>query len=360
MPKTSKNQRRILVVRNDKVGDLIIATPALKALRESFPDAFISAWVSIYAKDVLSNNPYVDKVIVEDENGKHKGLRGLLLLVEEIKKERFDTAVVIFPFFRNALAVFLARIPIRISTGFRWYQFLFNRLTYLRRSKALRHEIDYAIELVEMAGAKPIKGLPELYPSKDDYNYAEDFFSKNGIRKDNNIIIGINPGSGLSARKWPEKCYIELSKRLIEKIGADIIIFWGPGEKAMAEEMARAIGKGSVIASETNILQLAAFISNCSLFITNNTGPMHIAAATDTPMIAIFDPKKACAPERWGYEDEKRIVLKPHIDCNDSCRKKRCGYDECMELVTVDMVFKSAQKLLGSEILNQRKEGENA
>ncbi len=354
MSKAVNKQRRILLVRNDKVGDLVLATPAIKALKKTFPDALVSALVSVYAKDVLTNNPYVDKVIAEDEKGAHKGLTGVFALAREIRKEKFDTAVVVFPFFRNALAVFLAGIPQRISTGFRWYQFLFNRLTYLNRSKALNHEIEYAMDLAEMAGAERIKCYPELFPGGDDARYADDFLSSSNMVKSRDIIVGINPGSGLSARKWPEDRYVDLSRILIEKYKAKIIIFWGPGEDETAESMKERIGKGSYIACRSTILQLAALISRCSLFVTNNTGPMHIASATDTPMIAIFDPKKACAPERWGYRDEKRIVLKPDIECTDSCRRNKCGYDECMETVTVDMVFEAVQRLLPSKNINQQ------
>lgn len=354
-----ENQRRILIVRNDKVGDLIIATPAIKAIKRSFPEGRISALVSVYAKDVLLNNPYVDKVFMEDARGKHRGLRGIYALAGEIRKEKFDTAIVVFPFFRNALSVFLARIPLRISTGFRWYQFLFNRLTYLNRSKALKHEIDYAMDLAEIAGVKPLKGYPELFPSDDDFKYAEQFFSANDIKKGRDIVVGINPGSGLSARKWPENNYIDVSRLLIKSYGIKIIIFWGPGEEKMAEDMKKDIGAGCYAACETNILQLAAIVSKCSLFITNNTGPMHIAASTDTPMIAIFDPKKACSPERWGYRDEKRIVLKPGIECEESCKRMKCGYGECMEMVTVDMVLNMSQKLLKLENRNQQRKKEN-
>jgi len=311
-------------------------------------------------KMCFSNNPYIDKVFTEDVRGAHRGLMGIFALAGEIRKEKIDTAIVVFPFFRNALSVFIAGIPLRISTGFRWYQYLFNRLTYLNRSKALKHEIDYAMDLAEMAGAEPLKEYPELFPADDDNKYAEEFFSANDIIKGKDIVVGINPGSGLSARKWPEKNYVDLSRLLIKRYGAKIIIFWGPGEEEMAERMKKDIGAGCHVSCKTNILQLAALVSQCSLFVTNNTGPMHIAASTDMPMIAIFDPKKACAPERWGYRDEKRIVLKPEIKCEDSCKRMKCGYGECMELITVEMVLNSAQKLLQLENRNQQRKKENA
>jgi len=337
--------RRILLVRNDKVGDLVIATPAIKALRKSFPNGHISALVSKYAQDVIKGNPHLDTVIVDDSKGTHKGISGIIRLAGELRKEDYDTAVVVFPFLRTAILLILAGIPTRISTSGRWYQFLFNRTVYLKRSKAEKHEIDYALDLIKLAGAEPQHSMPEIFPAKEHFLYADEFLLSQGIKKED-ILIGINPGSGLSARKWPEKNYGELSKALKKNFGAKVLIFWGPGEEELAENVRINGGEGSIVACKADILQLAALISRCSLFITNNTGPMHIAAATNVPMISIFDPKFACSPVRWGYEDSRRIVLKPDIKCTTSCDERKCGYDECMDLVTVDMVMSATGKLI--------------
>lgn len=339
--KCNKENLRILLVRNDKIGDLVLAIPAIRALRETYPKSYIAMLVSDYASDVVFGNPDLNEVIVE-----HKGkLSEFLKLLEKVKSRKFDVAIILFPFLRTALLAFLGGIPLRISTGFKFYQFFFNRLIYLRRSKGLKHEIDYNLDLVRLIGADTANKKPCIAVSRDDEEYVDRFLKEIGI-KNNDILIGLNPGSGFSARKWKEKYFAELAVVFKQRLDAKVLILWGPGERELAEKVLKLANGTAELAFETRIKQLAALMKRCSLIVTNNTGPMHIAAAVGIPMVELFDPKWACSPVRWGHNENGNIILKPDINCTKKCDSEECDHFDCMDRITVEMVFEASKKIL--------------
>ena len=338
--KCNKENLRILLVRNDKIGDLVLATPAIRALRETYPKSYIAMLVSSYARDVVVGNPDLDEVIVEYE-GK---LSNFSQLLQEVRSRRFDVAIILFPFFRTALLAFLCGIPLRISTGFKFYQFLFNRLIYLRRSKGLKHEIDYNLDLVRLIGADTLNKKPCITVNREDEEYVDRFLKEIGV-KNNDILIGLNPGSGFSARKWREEYFAELAVMFKQRLDAKVLILWGPGEKELAEKVLKLANGTAKLAFETKIKQLAALMKRCNLIVTNNTGPMHIAAAVGAPMVELFDPKWACSPVRWGHHGNGNIILKPDIDCRKKCTLEDCEHFDCMDMITVEMVFEASKKI---------------
>ena len=342
--KLNNENLRILLVRNDKIGDLVLATPAIRALRETYPKSYIAMLVNDYARDVVVGNPDIDEVIVE-----HKGeLNEFLKLLKEVKGRRFDVAIILFPFFRTALLALLGRIPLRISTGFKFYQFFFNRLIYLRRSKGVKHEIDYNLDLVRLIGADTINKKPCIPVSREDEEYVDRFLKGIGMKNDD-ILIGLNPGSGFSARKWREEYFGELAVIFKQRLGAKVLILWGPDERELAEKVLKLSNGTAELAFETKIKQLASLIKRCNLIVTNNTGPMHIAAAVGAPMVELFDPKWACSPVRWGHPENGNIILKPDIDCTKKCNSEECGHFDCMDRITVEMVFAASKNVLAGK-----------
>ena len=343
--KESREDLRILLVRDDRVGDLVLATPALRALRETYPKSYIAMLVSRYAKDIVEGNPCLDDLLVHNRDG-------FLKLLREVKEKKFDVVIVLFPSLKTALLGFLGRIPLRISTGFKFYQFLFNRLIYLRRSQSLKHEIEYNLDLVRLIGADVKDKKPSVVINKEDEEFADKFLEGGGIKR-GDLLIGLNPGSGFSARKWSEENFAELAKILNKELGARILILWGPKDKDLAKKVSDLSGGVAGLAFETNLRQLAALMKRCALIVTNNTGPMHIAAAAGASMVEIFDPKWACSPLRWGHHGDGNIILKPDIDCRKKCGPEECEHSDCMDKITVEMVFEASKKILENKKINK-------
>ena len=149
--------KKILVTRTDRIGDVVLSTPVFKSLKNSFPSVSISVLVRPYTKDIVTNNPNIDEVIIYDPEGEHKTISGLLKLAKEIEKRNFDTALILFLDFKVGLLTYLSKIPRRIGPGTKLAQIFLTDRIKQHRSKVDKHETDYNLELAEILGAKPVR-----------------------------------------------------------------------------------------------------------------------------------------------------------------------------------------------------------
>ncbi|MBU2462148.1 glycosyltransferase family 9 protein [bacterium] len=320
-----------MVLRNDRMGDLILSLPALSALRKGYPDAHIAILIQPYTQDILYKNQDLNEIILDEG-------QGIFELASEIKKKRFDLAVVLYPHWRNGWLCILAKIPVRIGTGFKPVGLLFNQRVYIHRRKC--HEIDWCLKIAEKAGGRIEDGEIRLLPNEEDRLYAK--------HKLKNLagspIIGIHPGSGDSALNWPESHYA----KLIELLRGRNVVITGSKEEATLIDriLARAKVNSLNLSGKTNLSQLIALFSFYDLFIGPSTGPMHIASALGKPVIALFPPISSQSPEKWGPQGEGNVVLMPEVEC----LKKRCSLScklyNCMERITPERVLEGTKKFL--------------
>ncbi len=323
----------VLIARTDKVGDLVLATPAAELIKKAMPYERVIFLCSSYAQEVLEDNPYIDEVIAIDRNASP------FEIAKRLKPLNISIAIVLFPTLNVSLGVFLAGIPVRCSTGFRWYQFLFNKLTYLRRSKCMLKEWEYNVLLVQI-GIPTLRSLtahPKVFPSERDVERAERLLA--GKKRP---IILIYPGGGKELR-WPKEHFKRLCI-LLEAKGATPVVTVGKNEEHMISEFKRW-----AIDRVLSLGELAALMKLCDVVVSNNTGPMHIAAALKRPLIQIFDPRWAVNPKRWGHNYTGASVLRPPLPfCNGKC--KNCKYRPCMEMITVENVYKEIERCLGRRL----------
>lgn len=321
---------RLLLIRTDKVGDLVLATPCIQAAKEQWPSWEIYFMVSGYAAPLLEQNPYLEGVILCDGKDPDN-------LSKTLKKMGFHAAVVLFPTLSLAWALFLAKIPTRVASGFRWYQFLFNRRAYLRRSRCLKKEWEYNQDLLRPLGWDGPYRKPRLYLSPQELDWAKGLARKEGWPRD---FVALYPGGGKEIR-WPPSRFRELVKR-IRRMGLGVVVFWGPGERELAQEVA---GDKVKVAPPTNLRELTALLSLSRAMVANNTGPMHIGAALGVPLVQLFDPRWCCNPTRWGHEGPGRRILTPPVPY---CRKcsLRCSFYPCMERLTPEEVLKALEEVL--------------
>lgn len=207
-------QKRILVIRPDRVGDVILATPLLRELRKSFPNSFIAVMVRPYVKDVLLNNPNIDEIIIDDFEGEHKGWKGFWKQVLKLRKYKFNIALHLLPTQRHAFMTFLAGIKKRISVGIKLYGVL-TFMKYVSRNNyiPLRHEADYSLDLGRKIGVKSNNLEPEIFLTPEEIEQAQKLVPK----KDDEVIIGINPFSGKSAPNWKIEKYVELTQKSLTR-----------------------------------------------------------------------------------------------------------------------------------------------
>lgn len=362
---------RILITRTDRIGDVVLSTPVFRSIKSSFPSVFISVLVRDYTKDIVTNNPYIDEIIIFDPEGEHKTIKGMLKLAKEIEDRKFDTALILFLDFRVGLLTYLSKIPCRVGPATKISQIFLTDRVVQHRSKVEKHEGDYNLELAEYLGAKPIR-QSEIYIPDEITKKVDTIFSELRIPnpEPRTPIIGIHPGSKGSARNWRVEKYAELADKIIDKTGAIIFLTGGPEEDELLDKIIYphtysqrlaipipnnsslgGIGvgvKGKIVKyiSYGGLKELSAIIKRFNVMVGPSTGPIHIATAVGTPVVSIYCPIFVCQPKRWGPIGEKDIAITPDVPFCKRCVFEKCKYYDCMDRITVDMVFEEVKKRL--------------
>jgi heptosyltransferase-2 len=341
--------RHVLVVRTDHLGDMLLTLPAVQALKEAFPECRVTVLASAANAEAARHHPDVDAVVIDPLEAKGSRLRGVRGLVQQLRGIGCDAAVVMHPTPRLALAVWLARVPIRVGTAYRAYSPLFNRRVHQhRRRPPWKHEAAYNLDLVRPLGVSAADIAPVTWRVDAEESAAVDrLLDRVGLRGVD--IVAIHPGNAGSALNWSPAQYAELGRRLAVD-GVRIAVTGGPGELRLTAEVASAIGPAAVdIGGVLTLPQLAALYRCCSLYVGSATGPTHLAAAVGVPVVALYSPLRSSAPVRWRPLGQRVRVLQPAVDlvC-PKCTGTRCAYYHCMERhLSVDAVERAARELIG-------------
>jgi heptosyltransferase II len=351
-----KQYRRILVVRTDRIGDVLLSTPVIKALRQKFPQAYISMMVAPYARDILDGNPYLDEVIVYDKDSKHKGAYGSLKFARKLKKRKFDLAIILHPTNRAHLLTFLAGIPERIGYD-RKLGFLLNLPKKHTKQEGRKHEAEYNLDLLCDLG---LSGRPEdlLMPIRyDSEQHVLELFNKEGI-KATDRILAVHPGASCPSKLWPLERFVQVCEKLDSRYNLKILILAGPCEMHLADKIAAhpsLQGKIINLAGKTSVSQLASMLKRCVLFISNDSGPVHIASALGTPVISIFGRNQpGLSPQRWGPLGKHDKYLHKDVGCIQ-CLAHNCKKEfACIKAITVEEVVKAAEEILGKVLVPVR------
>ncbi len=345
LPLTATPQH-ILLVRTDRIGDLVLSLPMLPLLKRRFPSADITILVREYTRELIDGHSCVSAVLLYDKQGVKRGFRALL---GELRSRRFDIAVVPYPRFRVALLLALAGIPIRVATGYRWYSFLFNRRVYEHRKDARRHEVEYNLHLLAPLGITS-DGRPdfELKADGNARRRVEDMLRSRGIQPGERFAV-LHTGSGGSARDWSPENFSRLGDRLAEEQALKIVLTGSREEQPLVERVRSAMRCSSVsFAGEVSLMELAALLASASLVVANSTGPLHIAAVQNVPVIAFYPPIVQCSAVRWGpYTDRKAVFSGDNAAC-PLCKGGPCRSNVCMDQIAVDDVVHAAKKLLNN------------
>ncbi len=341
---SSDKIKRILIRSTNWVGDAIITTPAIRAVRKNFPEAKISLLAKPWVAPIFYNNPYIDNILIYDAAGKHKGLSGILRLSKELRKEKFDLAILFQNAFEAALTAILAGIPNRLGYNSDARNLLLTHCICLTPAMKRLHQIDYYLGILEGASLKSDGRHLTLVVTDNERKQANAILSKHGITGKNRLI-GINPGAVFgSAKRWFPERYAALSVKLRKYSGAEIAIFGGPGEKALGQYVSELMGSRCInFCGKTSLREAVALIERCQLFITNDSGLMHVAAALDTPQIAIFGSTDHITTSPSSPRSQ---IIRTPVPCSP-CLKPDCPTDhKCMKNITVEMVYDVAVKFL--------------
>jgi len=313
---------KILILRTDRIGDVVLSEPVIEVIASKFKNAKIDVALSEYSAPLLYENPHISNIY----KLRSCGIKDAFNLVNILKRNNYDLSITIDTHPISYLIPFLSGIKVRVGQGRRlWGVFLNYPVSFSRRHSNL-HEVVLNQMLLKQFGHKPELKRPELYISQGEVEMAIDKIRVLGYEEGKPIII-IHPCSLRSSADPPLKIYKELSE-VISSYGKVVVV----GRRKFDNlDIFRGI-KGILLIDDIDIREYMAFISQATLFIGGDTGPMHIASAFNIPVIALFSPIRGCGPERWGPLSDKYIIYKPDIEeCNGKC--DRCKYYNCMEKI---------------------------
>lgn len=331
---------KFLIIRTDKIGDVMLSLPVAQTLRQHVPDAEIHMMVREPITDLIAGHPSIDRVMPYNNKRMANTIRAM-------RNERFDAAILLHPTLPLSLELFLSGIPRRVGTGFRWYSFLFNRRVYEHRKPSEKHEISYNLHMLKPLGIDKSRTPPTLVISESEKEKVRTLLESNGIDWRNFILV--HPGSGGSTLPWPEQNYRELVSLLAHGTDLQLVLTGSADERKVTERFkVNERGRIADMAGRTSLTELAGIISLARLFIGNSTGPMHIASATGTPVITFFPPSRANRKTRWAPLTPS-IVFEPPVPYCRRCIREKCQYYNCMELIKPEYVFKRIREWLKNE-----------
>ena len=336
---------KILIRATNWAGDAIMALPALRAIRERFPDAKISILAQPYVADLYRGQKICDELISYDRKGPHAGLSGRERLAKELRAQRFDVALLLQNAFDAAWLAWRAGIPERIGYARDGRSLLLTKkIPVPKPGEIPEHEQFYYLELLRRAGwinSLPSESFVTLNVSEEGRCQAEETLSFAGARP---MALRIAIGAGASygsAKCWPPERFADFVNRFRVHTDADVILFGTAAEQQVSDAIAAGIRGPSIsLVGKTAIAALPALLSRCQLFVGNDSGAMHVAAAVGLPVVAIFGPTD---PHGTAPITPRCTVVQEKPYCSP-CFLRCCPIDHrCMASVRPEAVEAAAR-----------------
>lgn len=331
-PEVVKN---ILVVSSTAIGDTLLSTPAIRAVRERYPQARITAHFNIKNTELFENNPHIDEIIPY-----YGGYKKILRTIMKFRKHKFDLALI---FHGNEPQA----TPMAYLSGARFivkalstseYRFLLSNRNQTLHWEDLTHGVEHRLKAAELADCRISDKRMVLPIAKDGESAVNEFLENSGI-KDTGLIIGFQTGASTLSRMWFPDRFAELGKRLINSYpDVKIVITGSPQEYNYCKKIADAIGERAIVsAGKIPLKYIPALIKRFKALVTGDTGVMHMAISVGTPVVALF---AVADPGRSGpyYNMDKHTIIKKDRTCAP-CVSKKCEYQRCMENISIDEVF---------------------
>lgn len=342
----TKQQKRILITRTDRLGDVVLSTPVIRAVRQAYPEAYIAFMVRPENRDIVANNPDLDEVFIYDKYRTQKSLWKTLLFAFGLKKKEFDLGIALHPTNRAHIIMYAAGIPERIGYDKKMSFLLTKKIAHVKQF-GQKHEVDYNLDMLRAAGLNlgVVDRMPYIVTSENDKKMVDASLRTCGL-SDN--VIAFHVGASCLSKRWPVKNFAQAADLISKKYKCDIAVVGGNDTESISKEMISYMKRTAIDLTGSLLLgEFTEFLSRCRLFISNDSGPVHISVAVKTPTIAIFgrnDP--GLSPRRWGPVGEKDIILHNPPDC-DVCLAHECdrGF-VCLKNVTVEDVVSAADSIL--------------
>ncbi|MGD2279147.1 MAG: lipopolysaccharide heptosyltransferase II [Candidatus Omnitrophota bacterium] len=340
------NAKKILIARTDRLGDVVLSTPVIRFMRKQFPDAYIAFMVRPESRDVVENNPDLNEVIIYDKYGSQRSFLGTVKFALSLRKKKFDLAIALHPTNRAHILLFLAGIPVRIGYD-RKMGFLLTKKTLHFKHKGDKHEVDYNFDLLKHSGfdIENADRRPYMITTDNDKRLVD------SVQKSFNIggnIIAVHAGASCPSKRWPPERFAQVADELSEKYRSDIVLVGGSETEEYSKKVASAMTHKVIdLTGMLLVGELAELLSRSRIFISNDSGPVHVSAAVATPVVVIFGRKDpGLSPKRWGPLGDRDIVLHKDVGCR-KCLAHICDKNfKCLEAVSAREVIEAASEIL--------------
>lgn len=329
--------KRILIFNVNWLGDVLFSTAVIRNIRYNFPDSFIACIVPRWCLPVLEGNPHLNEIIIFDEKERHKGLGGKLRFIRLLRSKKFDKVFLLHRSFSRALITWLVGIPERIGYSTWKRSFLLTQEIRPVSPDSL-HRIDYYLNIASGAGLIVRDRFTEFFVGKTEEGAVEKFLAKGAVDKED-FLVGINPGGNWGPKRWPPANFATLAGALVKDFSAKVIITGGPQDMGLAREIEKGTGYKLIRAcGELDLRQFGALCKRLDLFISGDTGPLHIADACGTKkIIALFGPTSLKITGPGNSKDA--VILQKETGCEIPCYTVGCRDNRCMQAVTPDEVI---------------------
>jgi len=304
--------RNILIVRTDRIGDVVLTTPAIKALRRRYPRARLSVLIAPSTVDLVNGNPYIDDILIDERDGRHKGLFGFLRLVKEIRLKQFDAVIIFHTKRRYNLACCAAGIPYRLGYKNNKLGFLLTHPLKDQRFKGEKHEAQYCLDVLKAIDVVSTD-LDMFVPvQKEAEAWAARWMEQEHLKA--NEFMVVHAGASDPAKCWMPANFATLMDRLVEHYGFKIVLMGASQTVALSDEILRQTSKRSQfidMTGQTSLAQTASLLRRARLLISNDSGPVHVGAGVGIPVVSLFlRDQPGINAERWKPLGPKGFFLK--------------------------------------------------
>ena len=344
------NWENTLILQTSFLGDTVLTLPLISEVRRRFPVKQLSVLCLPVSGDLLQDHPAIDQLIIDDKRAANRGWQGVRRTAARLRSEQFTIALTPHKSLRSALILYLAGIPHRV--GFRESRGWFFFHQRAERDSA-RHDVERNLSVLRVFGLGPeeCQRALDLPVDASIQNAVNEKLRSFGVN-DTAPIIGVSPGSVWPTKRWSADGFATLIRMLRQQHGCQVLLFGGADDAAVVEDVQRMSGAAAVnLVGQIGLRELAAAINRCHVFVTNDSGPMHVAVARRIPTVAVFC---ATTPDLGFYPyTNNAIVVQRDLSCRPCASHggRRCplGTEACIRQITAELVVRAVERLLGEE-----------
>lgn len=337
--------QKIMAIRIDRIGDMVLTTPFFNSLCSIFPKAEIAVLATPANSLILSNNPDVDKIFIYEKN---RSIFEKIAFLLKLRMESFDIVFDMILGYQLKTALIAFCIGRRYRIGFEvagrevFFNLDFTRSlryncfksvdhTGTRPPRSKKHIVEHNADLIRSLERSVTPRSPRIFLSKMERQNAKEFLAKKGI-KSNKPFIGIHPGAYYQSQCWMPERFAAIADRLISQFDTQILIFGAKSDQSQITDLVRSMRNQPIVADGLSLREFIAVLSFCHLLLCNNSGPLHIASALGVPTVSTMGPT---VPHLWWPVGENHIVLRKPLKCSP-CEKAVCKEHHCMTEISVE------------------------